>query len=72
MNPAQVQASNRQSLSKIVAEFKAQEPEGVVIAARCCGRIYIGRVPAVKCRTCEEPAKNVEIREDRDLDNLFA
>ena len=47
-----------------------QVPNETLFVARCCGRIYIGRERAAKCRTCEEPAKNVEIGPGGDLDNL--
>jgi len=47
-----------------------QQGVEVVYAVRCCGRVYLGREPAVKCRTCEKHPKNVEIRQEGDLDNL--
>ncbi len=58
-----------ESAKELYGVFKAQ---GIspVYAVRCCGRIYIGRIPAVKCRTCDKPPRNVEVRSEKDLDNL--
>ena len=50
--------------------FVGQEPEAPLFVVRCCGRIYMGRSPAMKCRTCDDTPKNVEIRQASDLDNL--
>jgi rubrerythrin len=57
------------STRKALVKFHEQAPEQVVYLARCCGRIYMGWEPAIKCGTCEQPAKNVELRDVRDLDN---
>lgn len=58
------------SLRTLYAAFVAQDPAVPVFAVRCCGRIYLGNAPAAKCRTCDEPPKNVEIRSPSDLDHL--
>lgn len=49
--------------------FQAQGVE-LVYLVRCCGRVYLGREPAVKCRTCDKHPKSKEIRCEADLDNL--
>lgn len=59
-----------QSMRKVYQIFAAQDPVTPVFLVRCCGRIYMGRDPASKCRTCDDTPKNVEIRNEADLDNL--
>lgn len=56
-------------LHELYKIFQAQGAE-VVYAVRCCGRVYLGRDPAVKCRTCSKHPKNVEVRSEKDLDSL--
>lgn len=51
--------------------FTAQGIE-VVYGVRCCGRVYLGTVPATKCRTCMGTPKSVELRQESDVDNLAA
>jgi hypothetical protein len=56
-------------LRELYKVFQAQGVE-VVYAVRCCGRVYLGRDPAVKCRTCAKLPKNIEIRAEADLDGV--
>jgi hypothetical protein len=52
--------------------FRVFQEQGVevVYAVSCCERVYLGREPAVKCRTCDKHPKSKEIRTETDLDNL--
>lgn len=54
--------------------YKTFVAQGVthVYGTRCCGRVYLGQQPAMKCRTCQGQPKNVEIAQEGDLDNLSA
>ena len=61
-----IETTNTRELYRV---FQAQGVE-LVYGTRCCNRVYLGRTPAVKCRTCAKPPKNVEIREESDLDAL--
>lgn len=55
---------------KLLANEFFKQGSAKLYAGRCCGRTYIGVAPAVKCRTCSKPAKNVEILSVADLDTL--
>jgi hypothetical protein len=60
-----------ETLRKLYRTFAAQQSIEPLFGARCCGRSYIGNAPAVKCRTCDELPKNVELRSEADLDSLM-
>jgi hypothetical protein len=57
------------SLKLLAKEFFLQGAPKLFVG-QCCGRIYIGVAPAVKCRTCNKSANNAEIFSIADLDTL--
>jgi hypothetical protein len=48
-------------------------PEGGasrVWVAKCCGRLYAGTAPAIKCRTCSNPIENKAIASLEEVDGV--
>lgn len=43
-----------------------------VWAARCCGRLYLGKAPATTCRVCSGSPVNHKIEKPEDLAILFS
>lgn len=49
-----------QELEKILKPFREQGVEKVYVS-ECCGRTYVGREPAKRCRTCDKTPVSKEI-----------
>lgn len=54
----------------VLPAFLQQGLASVYVVA-CCGRVYVGAVPATTCRTCRGTPANHAVRTDgSDLDTL--
>ena len=63
----------RASLKEAARRLLVPFGEGTVVyAARCCGRLFIGKKPPTRCRSCGSVPNTATIGSVEELDNFIA